>query len=73
MQLEGLGVQGSLVEGDSKVVVGCALGSLCPWIRHSIATYEFKNVWAPRSANSVADEMVRQGLTLSSKIVNKLL
>lgn len=62
LELEKLGVRSSLVEGDSKVVVGWMVGSLCPWqyldrverIRQSIASFDFKIAWIPKSANSAA-------------------
>lgn len=72
LELEKLGVRGSLVEGDSKVMVDWVVGSLCPWlfldkvekIRHSITSFDFQIAWAPRLANSTADALARQGLSL---------
>lgn len=74
LELEQLGVPGSLVEGDSKVVVGWALGPNCPWlfldkiesIRHIVASLVLKVAWAPRPVNLVADVLARLGLICRS-------
>lgn len=81
LALEELGGQGSILEGDSKIVVSWAAESICPWcfldkvdkIRHSMASYGYSVSWAPRSANSEADKLACQGVTLSLEIVNILM
>lgn len=62
--MEELGVADGTLEGDSKVIVGWASGSLCRWIyvdkveriRHSITSFGFLVSWVPRTANSATDE-----------------
>lgn len=81
MELELLGVSESLVEGDSKVVLGWALGSNCPWIyldkieriRRIIASFEFKVAWVPWSVNTAADVLAHQGSSLASEVVIRVL
>lgn len=78
LDLAKLGVSESIVEGDSKVVVGWATGSQSPWryldkieqIRHHTTKQEFQIMWTNRTSNTVADELARQGVFLSSELVN---
>lgn len=81
MALKALGAVGSILDGDSKIVVSWAAESLCPWyyLDKSQRDSSFYGVlwvlvsWAPRSANSEANELARLGVTLSSEIVNNLM
>lgn len=69
LELDGLGEEQSILESNSKMVIGWASGSICPWIyldkvemiRHSLASFGFLVSWIPRSANFTADDMARQG------------
>lgn len=75
------GVRESLVERDSKVVVDWVMGTLCPWIfldkveriRHSISHFDFQIAWVPCSANSAADVLARQGLSLDTENVDSVM
>lgn len=72
MALDELEAVGSILQGDSKIVVSWAAGSLCPWcyldkmdmIIHSMILYECSVSWVPRSVNSDTDESARQGVSL---------
>lgn len=39
-------------------------------IWHIIVSFDFKIAWAPRSINSAADDLARQGLSLDLEVVN---
>lgn len=78
-KMEELKASGVVIEGDSKVVLNWASGSICPWkfldkmdrIQHSISDYAFVVSWVPRKANSTADEMARLGLNCNSDSVSR--
>lgn len=81
LALDELGAVESILEGDSKIIISWAAGSLAPWcyldkivrIRHSMVSYGYLVCWVPRSTNSKADELAHQDVSLSSEIVNNLM